>query len=77
MCTYVDSVVTFVIGKANSQRNRLELLLEQIGLVEEKDDGGVGKSKVVDNVIEQGHALVQPNLLGQEREFDMIEAVTT
>lgn len=64
---YVSSVVTLVIGKANGEGNGFELLLEHIGLVEEENDGGVGKGKVVDNVAEQGHALVQPKLLGQKR----------
>ena len=49
---------TFVFGEADGERDLLDLGSKQVHLVEEKNDGGVHKSTVIDNLMEQGQALM-------------------
>ena len=50
--------LTWVLGEADGQGRFLDLILKQVLLVEEQDDGGVGEPLVVADRIEQLQALL-------------------
>ena len=54
------SRLTWVLREADWERRLSDLLLEEILLVEEEDDGGVHEPLVVADGVEQFHALVHP-----------------
>ena len=49
-----------VVGKVFLERNALHLLLQQVCLVEEEDDGHVAEDAVVDNGLEDVEGFTQP-----------------
>lgn len=49
---------TWVLRKADGERTARDLLLKQILLVEEEDDGGLGEPLVVADGVEQFHAFM-------------------
>lgn len=69
-CTYIDCLTlwrcycTAVLREADGQRALIDLLLEQVLLVEEQDDGRFCEPLVVADWIKQLHALVHPVLGG-------------
>jgi len=54
--------ITGIFWVADGQRALLDLLLKQVLLVEEEDDGGVREPLVVADAVEQLHTLVHPVL---------------
>ena len=50
-------VLALVVGKADGQRDALDLLGQQVLLVEEEDERGVGEPVVVANGVEEAQAL--------------------
>jgi hypothetical protein len=58
--------LTCVLGEADGERGLLDLLLEQVLLVEEEDDGGVSEPLVVADGVKQLQALLHPVLRGQQ-----------
>jgi len=56
---------TCVLGEADGQGAVHDLLLEEVLLVEEEDDGRVREPLVVADAVEQLHALVHPVLAGK------------
>ena len=65
-CMRVNSVITFVVWEANSERNLPNLLPEQVSLVEEEYDGSARKGKVIDNVAKQPQALMHAVLYSKK-----------
>jgi len=53
-------LLPFVLGKVVLERNALHLLLQQVRLVEEEDDGNVDEDAVVDDGLEDVERFAQP-----------------
>ena len=54
----MNLVITCVVREANSERNLLNLLHEQVSLIEKEYNGGVHKVKMIHNVVEQIQTLM-------------------
>ena len=57
---YEIQTLTWVLWEANSEGGVVDLVLEQVLLVQEKDDGGVDKPLIVADWVEEFHALHHP-----------------
>ena len=67
---------TAVLGEADGERAVGDLLLEQVLLVEEQDDGRLREPLVVADGVEQLHALVHPVLEAGEHVMQRLEPRT-
>ena len=60
-------VLTWILREADGERRLFDLLLEQILLVEEQNDGGVGEPLVVADRVKQLQTLLHSILWADER----------
>lgn len=62
---------TCVFGEADGEGATSDLFLEEILLVEEENDGGLGEPLVVADGVKQLHALVHPVLKRRKVDHDL------